>query len=197
METTSQRYYRKNKAKRRANYDQWAAKNREHIATKKREWYQKNKERITAKRRQYRADNPETTATTNKRSYNKMMNDPIRKAQHNKKRAAYNKQHIPTRIRLALQARVSRLLKFAKTDKTCGTTQLLGCSIPKLKAHLESLFTDDMSWDNYGRDGWHIDHIQPCKDFNLTIFTNQLLCFHYTNLRPLWAKDNLARRFTD
>lgn len=195
METYSQRYYRENKDKRRSNYDEWAAKNREHIATKKREWYAKNKERLAAKRREYRADNKEHVKVINKRSYDKMMNDPKRRAQHHRRCNAYASMHTPTRMRRALHARITRLLKFAKTNKACGTTKLLGCSINKLKAHLESLFKDDMSWDNWGRTGWHIDHIKPCKDFNLTKKSEQLKCFNYHNLQPLWAEDNLAKRF--
>jgi hypothetical protein len=50
-----------------------------------------------------------------------------------------------------------------------------------------------MSWDNYGIAGWHIDHIKPCCTFDLTDLEQQKQCFHYTNLRPLWAKDNLRR----
>ena len=184
-----------NKEKKARSYKLWAAKNRKHINAKKREWYQKNKARMCAKRQTYRANNPDTVATTNKLSRDKMMSDPVRKAKHNKKRAAYNKQHTPTRIRLTLQARIIRMLKFNKTGKAAKTTQLLGASVTHVMSHLESLFTDNMSWDNHGRDGWHIDHIKPCKDFDLTDPKQQLLCFHYTNLRPLWAKDNLARRF--
>jgi HNH endonuclease. len=50
-----------------------------------------------------------------------------------------------------------------------------------------------MSWDNYGRDGWHIDHIRPCASFDLTDPEQQRQCFHYTNLQPLWAADNIRK----
>ena len=48
-----------------------------------------------------------------------------------------------------------------------------------------------MSWDNYGQ--WHIDHIRPCSGFNLLDPIEQRVCFHYTNLQPLWAGDNLKK----
>ena len=48
-----------------------------------------------------------------------------------------------------------------------------------------------MTWDNYGE--WHIDHIKPCCGFDLTDFEQQKKCFHYTNLQPLWAKDNITK----
>ena len=50
-----------------------------------------------------------------------------------------------------------------------------------------------MSWNNYGIHGWHIDHIIPMDSFNLKIEKGQKLAFHYTNLQPLWAKDNIRK----
>lgn len=70
---------------------------------------------------------------------------------------------------------------------------IIGCSLPDLKVYLESLFKDGMSWDNYGRKGWHIDHIRPCDSFDITDPEQQKQCFHYTNLQPLWAVENYRK----
>jgi hypothetical protein len=50
-----------------------------------------------------------------------------------------------------------------------------------------------MSWDNYGKYGWEIDHIKPLSLYDLTD-DNQLkeVC-NYKNLQPLWAEDNLKK----
>ena len=48
-----------------------------------------------------------------------------------------------------------------------------------------------MSWDNHGE--WHIDHIKPISLFDLTKIEEQQICFHYTNLQPLWAKENISK----
>jgi hypothetical protein len=53
------------------------------------------------------------------------------------------------------------------------------------------MFTEGMSWDNYGE--WHIDHILPCSSFDLADIEQQKICFNYKNLQPLWAEDNLRK----
>ena len=67
--------------------------------------------------------------------------------------------------------------------------EYINCTVKYLHEFLEFRFTDGMSWDNYGKK-WHIDHIIPCASFDLKCPEQQKKCFHYTNLQPLWAKDN-------
>jgi hypothetical protein len=50
-----------------------------------------------------------------------------------------------------------------------------------------------MTWDNYGKKGWHVDYILPCASFDLTKEEEQKKCFHYTNLQPLWWLDNIKK----
>ena len=66
---------------------------------------------------------------------------------------------------------------------------LVGCSFEQLHKHLESMFRDGMTWENYGKT-WHIDHIKPCCLFDLTDKQQQIACFNYTNLQPLLAIEN-------
>ena len=73
-----------------------------------------------------------------------------------------------------------------------NTVTLLGCSKVELKQYLEGKFTFGMNWKNYGF-GWHIDHIKPCSKFDLARLEEQRRCFHYTNLQPLWARENLSK----
>ena len=50
-----------------------------------------------------------------------------------------------------------------------------------------------MSWKNHGLNGWHIDHIKPVSKYNLLDPEEQKKCFHYTNLQPLWAIENIRK----
>ena len=47
-----------------------------------------------------------------------------------------------------------------------------------------------MTWDNYSQKGWHVDHIRPCESFNLQNEEEQMVCFNWRNLQPLWASEN-------
>ena len=69
--------------------------------------------------------------------------------------------------------------------------QLIDCTIEALKHWLSYQFAPGMTWDNYGE--WHIDHVRPCASFDLTDPEQQKQCFHWTNLQPLWAEDNLKK----
>jgi hypothetical protein len=121
-----------------------------------------------------------------------------------KKKAIYRKSHrreiqdhknmkyhtdIDFRIKECLSSRLRHAVRGH--SKSASTMKLLGCSINELKQHLESQFIIDMNWDNYGE--WHVDHIKPCKLFDLTKEAEQRKCFHYSNLQPLWAEDNIKK----
>ena len=92
---------------------------------------------------------------------------------------------------MALHVRLYDAVKHQRGGKSAKTLELLGCTVEQLQTFLEAEFTDGMTWENYGE--WHIDHIRPCASFNLEDPEEQKKCFHWTNLQPLWAKDNLAK----
>lgn len=78
-------------------------------------------------------------------------------------------------------------------NKSKNTLDLIGCSVEELWMHLEKQFTKGMTRENYGKYGWHIDHIMPCDSFDMNNAEEQKKCFHFSNLQPLWAKDNIKK----
>jgi hypothetical protein len=127
----------------------------------------------------------------------------IKTYQKTEKRQSYIKQYNKTysinrrkkdpiyKLGLALRSRLNNAIR--NNQKKGSAVRDLGCSIAELKQHLESLFQPGMTWENWTFKGWHIDHIIPLSAFDLTDREQLLKACHYTNLQPLWAKDNLSK----
>jgi len=96
-----------------------------------------------------------------------------------------------------IQVLRKRLNKVARRGRGYGGDNLpwLGCTPEQLRAHIEAQWTEGMTWETYGPGlkGWHIDHIKPCSAFDMTHQSQREACFHYTNLRPLWGAENIAK----
>ena len=101
------------------------------------------------------------------------------------------KDDINYRIKESLSCRIRNAIHRSKSKKAQNTLFLIGCDISELKSYLESKFKEGMTWKNYGE--WHIDHIIPCRSFDLSNEEEQIKCFHYTNLQPLWRNENTTK----
>jgi DNA repair ATPase RecN len=102
----------------------------------------------------------------------------------------YTKFQYNNNEKFKLQALLrSRFHHALKGSKIQSALSLLGCSIDECKYYLESQFKHGMSWSNHGT-VWEIDHIIPCSKFDLTDLEQQKICFHYTNLQPLFKTEN-------
>lgn len=88
----------------------------------------------------------------------------------------------------------SRLRSLLKQKKAMSSRTLrvhIGCSLDELKIHIESQFTEGMTWANHGLFGWHIDHKIPLSSAGN--FDELVKLLHYSNIQPLWAIDNLKK----
>lgn len=104
---------------------------------------------------------------------------------------------LPFRITHILRSRVRKVVK--RGDRYSEhTLNWLGCTPLELIAHLETLWTDGMTWSNYGcQPGqWSFDHIRPCASFDLLKQSQREACFHYRNLQPMWHIDNIRKSDT-
>lgn len=134
--------------------------------------YERHKDRILEKNRTRRRQ-PSIRTRQNQTSRLKLESNPC--------------------FKLAVYMRVRTRKALKGIQKSARTMQLLGCDIDTLKKHLESQFKPGMSWDNYCYTGWHVDHIKPCAKFDLSDPAQQLACFSFRNLQPLWHKDNIRK----
>ena len=153
-------------------------KNSDRIKQYSKDYYQKNKDKIKARVKEWVGEN-RGKVNARMRAYSK-------------KRKAIDVQYrLSCSLRQRLCAAMRAQIDNPQRDVKGKTLELLGCSLKELMSHLEARFTKGMSWDNYGE--WHIDHILPCNSFDLTEQEEQELCFHYTNMQPLWASDNIRK----
>jgi predicted RNA-binding Zn-ribbon protein involved in translation (DUF1610 family) len=97
------------------------------------------------------------------------------------------------KLKKKLRKRFKSHLKSKGLRKSESVLKLLGCNITQFRNYIESKFKPGMSWSNYGYWGWHIDHILPCASFDFTKEEDRKKCWHYTNLQPLWMKENLRK----
>ena len=166
----------------------WRAANPEKAKRMRREQmrraYAKNPEKYKARALKWREDHPERYAAMERKK---------RKKRLHLFRAYYlNKLHTDPNFKIASTLR-SRFRKVIKRGaKIASAIELLGCSVEDFWIYLESKFEAGMTRENMGK-VWHIDHIIPCAIFDLTKPEHQRRCFHFSNLQPLFAKDNLSK----
>ena len=155
-----------------------AGNGKEVIARYKKVYVQSShgKEMIARYRKKY-SQSTEGKAKLSTYRTNKYANDPQFRM----------KQLLRVRLHSALKRSVN-----GRVATKCGPTLgLLGCSMDFFMKYIQAQFTAGMTWERYGE--FHIDHIRPCASFDLTSKEQQKICFHWTNLQPLWAVDNLKK----
>ena len=103
----------------------------------------------------------------------------------------YRQTNLNYHLADAMRARLYNAVK--RNQKSGSAVRDLGCTIPQLRAYLESKFLPGMSWENWGTDGWHIDHVIPLAKFDLSDPEQLKQALHYTNLQPLWSSDNMSK----
>ena len=80
---------------------------------------------------------------------------------------------------------------FRNNNKESKTEDILGCSLSEFKSYIQEQFNEGMTWGNYGRNGWHLDHKVPISLANNVDEVYKLN--HYINFQPLWELDNIYK----
>ena len=180
-------YFRLNKDRELLRNKKWYHANKDRLKQEGKCWYINNRENI-AEKRKFRNSMPSSILTRLTYQRDSYKTNTARIIQKDQEWASLPKNKIARRIRSRVRSTLKRNVNGSKTIRASTNEKLLGISYEDLVIHIQGLFVDNMSWDNYGT--WHIDHIIPCSYFDLTIEENQRICFNYQNLQPLWALDN-------
>jgi len=196
----------RSRAMNRAKYQ----KNREGRCADSIAYYYRNKEARKEYAREYRKKNPEKVRLANKcwrySNPEECLEWQRQYAIKNKDRRRRTQRDSSRRLRLNPVKRLNDSVSTSMRQSLKGRKEghfwegLVGYTLQELVAYMESLFTGDMSWDNYGRNGWHIDHIVPKSWFNYEIPEDPEFkeCWGLDNLQPMWESDNASKgnRFT-
>ena len=160
---------RKRNSNHRKNQQKYAGNNPDKIKKKSKIYYDNNKEKENIRSKNWRKKNKEHI-----RRYNREIrrNNPY--------------------VRLTDNVR-SAIRRGIKTKKAGKAFSLLPYSLEELIYHLESQFTEEMNWENYGP-FWHIDHIIPmaCHSPESEKDPNFLKAWSLCNLQPLKSIENIT-----
>lgn len=182
----------------------YAAVNKEKISAKGRAYHKANPDKVKAwylarladpLAKKARAEYAAAYYRKNKDRCNQMIRDwqltnPHKRIGYQRKYALDPKAKMSSAIRACIR---SEIVKGSKGGRV--TFQLLGYSPEQLMTHLEKQFRDGMSWENYGRGGWHVDHIRPLASYNYRTPDDPEFkdAWGLANLQPLWQFENLSK----
>jgi hypothetical protein len=124
------------------------------------------------------------------KKYYELNKDKIKKRYNSYSNNKYNND-LFYRLKKNIRNRIRSIIKKNTLTVETNSFSLVGCSTDELKTHIEKQFTNGMSWYNYRYNGWHIDHIIPLA--TAKTLDDLILLSHYTNLQPLWSKDNFKK----
>lgn len=169
-----QTYYQKHKDERLRKQHEYFNNNKASCNITAQKYYWKNKEKCKEYQKTYRQKYKQLPVEQQKilsrERYKKVYKDSFK------------------RLKANICRRIWETLRYQGIKRTLTNNELIGCSDNELKLHIEKQFKDGMTWENYGN--WHADHIRAVSTFNLNTEDEQIKCFHWSNLQPLWARDN-------
>ncbi len=188
-------------------------KNLEAVNAASANWRAENKDRIRSYNQSYHeahyVPKPEKTYRTKKeadRDYYHLnraaiINRATKWNRDNREKSREHGRKTQERKRLTTKGRLDDVMSSSIYQAVQGNKagrsweKLVGYSVKDLMAHLESNFLPGMSWQNYGQNGWHIDHIIPRSVFNYEEpeDIDFKRCWALDNMQPLWWRDNLSK----
>jgi hypothetical protein len=145
--------------------------NKDKIDEYNKNWRIENRQEFNLCRKKWRAKNPDKVNKRKREQYHKWKKDPF-----------YN-------MKIRLRNRLNAALSSKSWRKNTKFNVMIGCDQNTLLQYIESKFSQGMNWNN--RNLWHLDHIIPVSAANNIKELEKL--FHYTNLQPLWAEENIKK----
>lgn len=176
--------------KKKTNYDKIYYQNNKFTHNQKsKEYIEKNREAYNSYQNQYKKDNNYKS----QKKYNQANKDILLQKSYIRRNKKVKNDPL-YKLRLRISTDICNRLKKCLASKKTQTIEYLGCPFDQYKTYLESLFTPEMSWENWGSI-WEIDHIIPVSSFDLTQEENIYKAFNHQNTQPLFKTTEIAESF--
>lgn len=189
MQVDYQKKYReKNKERLKELNKLWREKNKEKSRQYAREWYLKNKEKVSKYHKDAYKKHGVKWKKTRARHYQEN-----KERYHERRRINSKKYRLNPKNKIISSIR-SGIWHFVKQGgkKKYKSIYYLGCDYDFFIKYISGKFKEGMTLDNYGK-VWHIDHIVPLSSFKKLDDIDIRTCCHYTNLQPLFSKENISK----
>lgn len=117
--------------------------------------------------------------------------NPAKMTEHYRAKSKLYRSTAKGKLDCRIRARLNNYLRGGKGSRSWR--EKVGYSLDDLKTHIERSFLKGMGWHNANL--WHIDHIIPLSAFEYANIDekNFKIAWALTNLRPMWAKDNISK----
>lgn len=181
------RSYEKNKDRDRAAAKFYRETNAEAVRQSKARYALANREKVLAAKKAHRLTNIERYRIRNA-EYRRANKEKV-SARHVAYRRKLRESDPVFALAHRMRSLVAHGLRANGLSKRSKTAEIIGCTWPEFAAHIERQFLPGMTWEN--RALWHIDHIVPLA--TAVTEADVLALSRFTNLRPMWAADNLAK----
>lgn len=198
IKAETKKYYQANREKCLAYHKEYSLKNPDKVKAKKeryaktvnsnrRKKYKENPELFKQKAQEYRLRNPDKVKETRKKA---ALNNKEKKREWQQNRYKFRMDTDSLfYLKNKLRCRIIAAIKRGGYTKKSSCANILGAKYEIIKENIGRQFTKGMNWNNHG--DWHIDHIIPLASAKTE--KELISLFHYTNLQPLWATDNILK----
>jgi len=167
---------------------------------KQQNYYNNNKDKMSELNKKYRYKNHEETLKREKELYYSESSINYRKSKRYKELSKKAREIRMNNIKERINHRMGSSVRYSLASKNLTKDghhweSLVDYTRQELKEHLESLFADEMNWDEFLKGNIHIDHIKPIAAFDFDSYKDKEFkqCWALDNLQPLWAEENMKK----
>jgi hypothetical protein len=175
------------KDKTKIRHKEYYLKNKEYVQLKTKEYDNKNKDKMKLAHHNYYLNHIKKLRDKNKEW---AKNNPEKIKLSRTKYYLTQKDTLKYKISKAIRGIIYWSVKEKKNGRHWET--LVGYTLQELMQHLEKQFTEGMTWNNYGKRGWEIDHKIPHSLWQYGSYEDREFkqCWCLANLQPMWGTEN-------